>query len=141
MIPEGDFKTQVQTLSQQPGLAYIGELAKDPKVNWSQVKLAYDKWDYSQEGLTPAGAAVLAIAVAAYTGGMGAELLGGTAGTAATASTAAMRVLPGEGSTAPRLAGLKSYSLRIVISHLIWTSLSCGNQTRPLVVLGVTHHQ
>jgi Possible hemagglutinin (DUF637) len=89
VIPEGDFKSQVQQLSQQPGMAYIGELAKNPKVNWTQVKLAYDKWEYSQEGLTPAGAAILAIAIAAYTGGMGAELLGGTAGTAATATTAA----------------------------------------------------
>jgi large exoprotein involved in heme utilization and adhesion len=89
LIPEGDLKNQVQALSQQPGMAYIGELAKDPRVNWQQVKLAYDKWDYSQEGLTPAGAAILAIAIAAYTGGLGAELLGGTAGTAATATTAA----------------------------------------------------
>jgi large exoprotein involved in heme utilization and adhesion len=75
VIPEGDLKTQVLQLSQQPGMAYIGELAKDPKVNWQQVKLAYDKWDYSQEGLTAAGAALLAIAIAAYTGGMGAEML------------------------------------------------------------------
>ena len=87
MIPEGDFKTQVQALSQQPGLAYIGELAKDPRVNWSQVKLAYEKWDYSQEGLTPAGAAILAIAIAAYTGNMGADMLGGTAATSTSAAT------------------------------------------------------
>ena len=87
VIPEGDLKTQVLQLSQQPGMAYIGELAKDPKVNWQQVKLAYDKWDYSQAGLTPAGAALLAIAIAAYTGGMGAELLGGTAATSTSAAT------------------------------------------------------
>ncbi len=87
MIPEGTLKDQVQNLSQQPGMAYIGELAKDPKINWQQVKLAYDKWEYSQEGLTPAGAAILAIAIAAYTGGMGAELLGGTAATSTSAAT------------------------------------------------------
>jgi Possible hemagglutinin (DUF637)/Pre-toxin domain with VENN motif len=87
VIPEGDLKTQVLQLSQQPGMAYIGELAKDPKVNWQQVKLAYDKWDYSQEGLTAAGAALLAIAIAAYTGGMGAEMLGGTAATSTSAAT------------------------------------------------------
>ncbi|PUE56968.1 hypothetical protein B9Z36_08160 [Limnohabitans sp. Rim8] len=87
MIPEGTLKDQVQSLSQQPGMAYIGELAKDPKINWQQVKLAYDKWEYSQEGLTPAGAAILAIAIAAYTGGMGAELLGGTAATSTSAAT------------------------------------------------------
>ncbi len=73
MIPEGDLKTQVQSLSQQPGLAYIAGLAKDPKVNWQQVKLAYDKWEYNQEGLTPAGAAILAIVIAVATSGAGAE--------------------------------------------------------------------
>jgi filamentous hemagglutinin len=61
MIPSGELKTQVEQLSQQPGLTYIAELAKDPKVNWQQVKLAYDKWDYNQEGLTPAGAAAAAM--------------------------------------------------------------------------------
>lgn len=34
VIPEGDLKNQIEALSQQPGMAYIGELAKDPRVNW-----------------------------------------------------------------------------------------------------------
>jgi large exoprotein involved in heme utilization and adhesion len=51
-------------------------------VNWSQIQLAKDQWSYSQQGLTPAGAALLAIAIAVYTGGMGAELLGTTTATA-----------------------------------------------------------
>lgn len=95
VIPEGNLKTQVQTLSQQPGMSYLNELSKDPKVNWDQVKLAYDKWDYKQEGLTPAGAILLSIAVTAATGGMGAELAGAastttTAGVATTTTTIAI---------------------------------------------------
>ena len=88
-IPEGNLKDQIAALGQQPGLEYLKDLANDPKIKWDQVKLAHDSWSYSQQGLTGAGAALLAIAVAIYTGGMGAELLGGTAGTAATATTAA----------------------------------------------------
>ena len=90
MIPEGDFKTQVEALSQQPGLAYIGELAKDPKINWQQIKLAQDNWSYSQQGLTPAGAALLSIAVAVVTNGMGSELFGSTVTAATGASTTAL---------------------------------------------------
>ena len=77
-IPAGDFKSQVQTLAAQPGMAYVAELAQRSDVNWQPVKLAFDQWQYKQEGLTPAGAALVAVAVAWATGGMGADLTGGT---------------------------------------------------------------
>jgi filamentous hemagglutinin len=86
-IPEGNLKDQIAALSQQPGMGYLNDLASNPNIKWDQVKLAHDQWSYSQQGLTPAGAALLSIAIAVYTGGMGAELLGGTAGTAATQAT------------------------------------------------------
>ncbi len=47
-------------------------------MNWQPVKLAHERWSYSQEGLTPAGAALLSVAGAWATGGMGANLVGGT---------------------------------------------------------------
>ena len=77
-IPEGNFKSQIQTLSQQPGMGYLNDLAARKDVNWQAVKLANDQWNYSQSGLTPAGAALLSVAVAWATGGMGANLIGGT---------------------------------------------------------------
>jgi filamentous hemagglutinin len=85
---------QVQTLqgtlgASQTGLEYLNQLANNPNVKWDQVAQANEHWSYDQAGLTPAGAALLSIAVAAYTGGLGAELLGGTAATAATATTVA----------------------------------------------------
>jgi filamentous hemagglutinin len=49
------------------------------------VKLAHDQWNYKQEGLTPAGAALIGFAVAMATGGAGAGLLG-TTGTVSTAA-------------------------------------------------------
>ena len=77
-IPDGDFKTQIATLSAQPGMGYLNDLTARTDVNWQPVKLAHDQWSYSQEGLTPAGAALLGVAVAWATGGMGANLVGGT---------------------------------------------------------------
>ena len=70
-IPEGDFRSQIATLSAQPGMGYLNELAARSDVNWQPVKLAHDKWDYKQEGLTPAGAALLSVAVAWATGDVG----------------------------------------------------------------------
>ncbi|MPW54569.1 DUF637 domain-containing protein, partial [Moraxella catarrhalis] len=43
-------------------------------VDWQQIILTDKDWDYKQQGLTPAGAAIVAIAVAYATGGLGSEL-------------------------------------------------------------------
>lgn len=89
-VPEGELTTQIQTLSQQPGMAYLNELGQRKDVNWQPVKLAFDQWSYEQEGLTPAGAALLGAAVAWATGGMGSELLGEALGTQLTGASALM---------------------------------------------------
>jgi Possible hemagglutinin (DUF637) len=60
------------------GLEYLDQLKARKDVNWQAVELAHDQWSYHQEGLTPAGAALLSIAVAMATGGAGTELLGTT---------------------------------------------------------------
>lgn len=87
-IPAGELTSQIQTLSQQPGMGYLAELSLRKDVNWQPVKLAYDQWSYKQEGLTPAGAALLGAAVAWATGGMGADLLGQALGTNLTGASA-----------------------------------------------------
>jgi hypothetical protein len=51
------------------------------------VQLAHDKWSYQAQGLTPAGAALLSIAVAAYAPGIGSSLISSIT-TAAGASAA-----------------------------------------------------
>jgi filamentous hemagglutinin len=77
-------------------------------VQWDQVALAHDQWNYSQSGLTPAGAALLSIAIAAYTGGLGVEALGGTGstlgGAALTTTTAAGAIATTALGTAVTLA-------------------------------------
>ncbi|WP_029682779.1 DUF637 domain-containing protein, partial [Neisseria meningitidis] len=84
-IPKGNLKTQIEKLAKQPEYAYLKQLQTVKDVNWNQVQLAYDKWDYKQEGLTGAGAAIIALAVAAVTGGVGAGLIGAAQGTASAA--------------------------------------------------------
>ncbi|MEY4077283.1 MAG: hypothetical protein RIQ69_1653 [Pseudomonadota bacterium] len=93
-IPEGALKDQIVQLASQPGQGYMADLASNPKVNWEQIKLAHDQWQYSQQGLTGAGAALLAIVVAYFTAGMGTALVGtATTTTAATATTAAVSTI------------------------------------------------
>ena len=56
-IPEGSpLRIQVEELAKQPGMAYLNPLLARDDVNWQPVKLAFETWNYKQEGLTPAGA-------------------------------------------------------------------------------------
>ena len=71
-------------------------LAKN--VNWNQVQLAYDKWDYKQEGLTGAGAAIIALAVTVVTSGAGTGAALGLNGAAAAATDAAFASLASQAS-------------------------------------------
>ena len=61
-------KDSAQALAQQPGLQWMGQLSSNPelagKVNWQQVQEAHEQWNYKQQGLTPAAAAVVAIVAA-----------------------------------------------------------------------------
>ena len=94
-IPEGKLKDQIAALSQQPGMGYLKDLASNPSIQWDQVKLAHEQWSYSQQGLTGAGAALLAIAVAVASGGTASGLVAnlGFTGPTAAAMTAGMTSL------------------------------------------------
>jgi hypothetical protein len=88
-LPAGELKTQLASLSTQPGMDYLATLAQRDDVNWQGVKLAHDKWDYAHDGLTPAGAMVVAAVVAYFTAGAGSAAVGTASTTTATATTAA----------------------------------------------------
>lgn len=74
-------------LSKQPGYEYLAELDKKNEINWAQVNLIQEHYEFEQEGLTPAGIALLTLAVAWAAGpaatSISASLGGGAAGTAA----------------------------------------------------------
>ncbi|MDO9571255.1 MAG: DUF637 domain-containing protein [Hydrogenophaga sp.] len=75
-------------------MGYLNALAARSDVNWQQVQLAHNQWNYKQEGLTPAGAALLAAAVAwAMPAGAGANLLGTTGATTSAMANAAFMSL------------------------------------------------
>lgn len=98
-IPKGSLKTEIEKLSKQSEYAYLKQLQMAQNVDWKQVQLAYDKWNYKQEGLTSAGAAIIGLAVAAVTGGVGANIVGAAQGSAsASAANAAFTSLTTQAS-------------------------------------------
>ena len=86
---QADLNKAIQNLASQPGQAWIGQLANNPKVQvqWNQVQTAVQHWNYNHDGLTPEGMAIVAIVVTYCTAGAGAGAVGTAAGT--TAETAA----------------------------------------------------
>ena len=106
-VPQAaDLRTQIAALSAQPGLGYLNDLAGRSDVNWQPVTLAHESWDHTKEGLTPAGAALLSVAVAWATAGTGAGLVGGTL-----TSTSAAGVTTTVTSTAGAMANAAFTSL------------------------------
>jgi filamentous hemagglutinin len=98
-IPEGDFKSQIATLSQQPGMGFLNELTQRNDVNWQPVKLAHDQWNFQQEGLTPAVAALVAVAVAwAMPAGADANLVGAKGAATSAMANAAFASLAAQAS-------------------------------------------
>lgn len=87
-IPKGKLKDEIVKLLAKPEYAYLKDLQTNEKINWNEVALAYDKWDYKQQGLTGAGAALIAIVVAVATYGAGSALAGTIAGTSLSAGSA-----------------------------------------------------
>jgi filamentous hemagglutinin family protein len=133
-----ELKSQIQALAGQntgtgtsTGLEYLNTLAQRTDINWDKVALAHENWSYSQAGLTPAGAALLTIAVAAGTGGMGAGLTGTTgalgtamsAGFSSLASQAAVSLVNNGGDIGKTLEALgKEESIK----NLLLTMATAG---------------
>lgn len=61
-------------LSKQPGYEYLAALDKTNDINWEQVDLIQKNWNYTQEGLTPGAAALIAIAITIAAGPAGSGL-------------------------------------------------------------------
>lgn len=74
-----DLDSYIDQLAVTDGMEWLKQVKDSPDVNWQEVKLILDEWDYDQSGLTPAAMAILAIAIAVATGGAGvAGLMGVT---------------------------------------------------------------
>ncbi|HEZ3488056.1 TPA: S-layer family protein [Neisseria meningitidis] len=128
-IPKGNLKTQIETLTKQPEYAYLKQLQVAKNINWNQVQLAYDKWDYKQEGMTPAAAAVV-VTVLTY-GALSAPAAAGTAGAAgagaggAAAGTAAgTGVAAGTAATTGVAAGTSAAAITTAAGKAALASLA-----------------
>lgn len=144
-----DLKTQAQTLSKQPGLAWLGELAQRKDVDWQQIELAQQNWDFKRSGLTQEGAVVVAIVVtvlswgtaseagAAIVQGAGASTAAGTAGAAVAAglaagmttlaSQAAVSLINNQGDVGKTLQDLGSQeSVRQLVASMLTAGLAQG---------------
>jgi hypothetical protein len=100
-----ELKTAINALVSQSGgtgLEYLNQLAANPNIKWDQIALANEKWSYDQAGLTPAGAALVSIAMAVVTGPGAASFASGltTSGAMSAAMAAGMTSLASQAAVA-----------------------------------------
>lgn len=79
-----ELRDAILELSKQPGNEYLKEFVNRKDVDWQMVLLTQKDWDYKSQGLTGAGAAIIAIVVTMVTAGAGAAVVGALGGSAAT---------------------------------------------------------
>lgn len=79
-----ELRNAILELSKQPGNEYLKEFVNRKDVDWQMVLLTQKDWDYKSQGLTGAGAAIIAIVVTMVTAGAGAAVVGALGGSAAT---------------------------------------------------------
>ena len=83
-------KENILELGKIPEYSYLNELAQNNQINWSEIILAQEQWNYTQQGLTGEGAAIVALAVAVATAGTGSGISAAVAGSAGSATVGAM---------------------------------------------------
>jgi filamentous hemagglutinin len=81
----------INDLANKPGYEYLKTLVNNPdqKIDWSALQLTKKDWDYKQQGLTPAGAAIVTIIVTALTSGTGSSVSGALGFSSSAATTSA----------------------------------------------------
>lgn len=156
---KAELRDEILKLANQPGNAYLKELVNRKDVDWQQVLLTQKDWDYKSQGLTAAGAAIIAIIVAVLTYGAGTALIGTTAAAGAGTTTAAVgtttAVAAGGGTittfggmtlATTTAAGVTTYTTTGIMVNAALTSLATqasvslinnqGNVTQTLKDLG-----
>ncbi|PNG58783.1 MULTISPECIES: DUF637 domain-containing protein [unclassified Variovorax] len=104
-------------LAQQPGMAWVNQLANDPafvnSVEWQRVKEEHDRWSYHQSGMGPVTALVVSVVAAAVAAPIAAQA-GAAAGGAAT--SAGMGATVSAGTNAAVQAGVSALASRAAVS-------------------------
>ena len=124
-------RDSVSALAQQPGMAWVNQIANDPKlagkVDWTKVEEAHSQWDYKQQGLTPAAAAVITLVVAYFTAGA-ASGLGVAAGESAAVAAGEGVALAGGGAfvsagTGAAISSVVGGAVTAGVSALAWKAV------------------
>ncbi|WP_296517797.1 DUF637 domain-containing protein [Acinetobacter oleivorans] len=82
-----ELRDAILDLSKKPGNEYLKELVNRKDVDWQTVLLTQKDWDYKQQGLTAAGAAIIVIIITILTMGSGTAAAAGAAGGTAASGT------------------------------------------------------
>ncbi|WP_284090925.1 DUF637 domain-containing protein [Acinetobacter pittii] len=82
-----ELRDEILKLANQPGNTYLKEFVNRKDVDWQTVLLTQKDWDYKQQGLTAAGAAIIVIIVTIVTMGSGTAAAAGAAGGTAASGT------------------------------------------------------
>ncbi len=82
-----ELRDAILDLSKQPGNEYLKEFVNRKDVDWQKVLLTQKDWDYKQQGLTAAGAAIIVIIITIVTMGTGTAAAAGAAGGTAASGT------------------------------------------------------
>ncbi|WP_336232515.1 two-partner secretion domain-containing protein [Thalassospira sp. CH_XMU1458] len=144
----GNLEESVTALAATPGLEWMGEMMARDDATWHAVQEVHRSWDYKAEGLSGAGAAVIAIAVTAISmgtgagaalGAMAAQGMGAgavasgvvtaavSAGFTALASTAAISLINNKGDLGAVLKELgSSATLRSLATSMVTAGLTAG---------------
>lgn len=119
----GTVQESVAELSKQPGLEYLATLQDNPNANFTMVDEAHKNWDYKAQGLTPEGAAILAIVVAVATAGTAAPLSAGASvgtvaagGATAAGATAATATAVGTAASTATVGAISSLAATASVS-------------------------
>jgi hypothetical protein len=118
-------KDSAALLAKEPGMGWLAQLQNDPalnqKIDWQSIEEAHRKWDYQQQGLTPAAAVVVAIVVAFVTAGAGTAALGTTTAAAAGGTTTAVAGTTLATTTA---VGVTTYTTTGIVLNAAVTTLA-----------------
>ncbi|OXT00496.1 hypothetical protein B7H23_10270 [Notoacmeibacter marinus] len=87
---QANLDAAVAELSTHEGLEWMGDLKSSPNVDWRAVRPKVEDWDYEDQGLTQAGAALVALVVSTVTSGVGGSIASGLGFAQGTIVSAAM---------------------------------------------------
>lgn len=72
--PKTHVKRKILEPGKIPEYGYLNELAQNNKINWSEIILTQEQWNYTQQGLTGEGVAIVALAAAGTGSGISAAV-------------------------------------------------------------------